>query len=523
MVKRLHKTAESGSFPLFSILIWNDHQTEEEYNTDLPKDFKQLNEYLGSRTINLEEILGMFYEHGLDLCTHIPITYAIKRPKKVVGYNGVWEFITYVLDASSFKRGHYASTADVSIRAHIEPFSTIQAEQLSGEARNGSTLYVGAGSLGSKLLMHDARAGKKHIEAVDKDELLEHNLARHVLFANRIGWSKATAVIQEALSLYSTETKNFKALPGNFEDVTDHTLKNYQLLVDSTASSSVLNQLAIRNVPKDLNISRCEIVDDGRLGLLYIEGTNRNPRVDDLVILTYYYATKNVNLKSWRIHDAAKQPTQIDIGLGCSSTTTVMSDDVISYHAATFSRLLYLHRDRATLRNRGLVCLSILPDGGFNTGNQDHFLVDEFDLLICLDGSGWQLRFRHGLIEQLKFQCRKNKRIETGGILVGTANYKTKTVHILDVITEPRDSRGTKADFARGIRGLPAKVNDIKRVTGEVVGYIGEWHTHPMGLEKLSTQDLETIEHLRGINQEVPIPTVAILITNDKVLPFVFE
>lgn len=52
--------------------------------------------------------------------------------------------------------------------------------------------------------------------------------------------------------------------------------------------------------------------------------------------------------------------------------------------------------------------------------------------------------------------------------------------------------------------------------TGEVIGYIGECHTHPMDLETLSGTDLNTIELLKEINKKTPIPTCAIIITQTK-------
>lgn len=60
-------------------------------------------------------------------------------------------------------------------------------------------------------------------------------------------------------------------------------------------------------------------------------------------------------------------------------------------------------------------------------------------------------------------------------------------------------------------------------MTGRVIGYVGEWHTHPMNLESLSGRDEETIKELREINRKTPIPTCAIIVTPKKILPFVFE
>ncbi|HVW99979.1 MAG TPA: Mov34/MPN/PAD-1 family protein, partial [Candidatus Babeliaceae bacterium] len=125
--------------------------------------------------------------------------------------------------------------------------------------------------------------------------------------------------------------------------------------------------------------------------------------------------------------------------------------------------------------------------------------------------------------EKLKKLCNKYAPVETGGVLIGLANYKTKTIHVLDIITEPQDSHGTCVGFTRGIKGLPEEINRIKELTGNMIGYIGEWHSHPMNLKQLSHRDHETIADLKILNDVIPIPTCAVIVTPDDVLAFVYE
>ena len=66
----------------------------------------------------------------------------------------------------------------------------------------------------------------------------------------------------------------------------DQDLLKYNWLVDSTASENVQTWIVNKTLPEELNVSRCELADSGKLGLLYIEGSERNPRLDDLVNLT---------------------------------------------------------------------------------------------------------------------------------------------------------------------------------------------------------------------------------------------
>lgn len=52
-----------------------------------------------------------------------------------------------------------------------------------------------------------------------------------------------------------------------------------------------------------------------------------------------------------------------------------------------------------------------------------------------------------GLSNRLLNLCSQYGRKETGGVLVGVANYKTKVVHVFDIIEQPIDSNGSPVAF----------------------------------------------------------------------------
>jgi hypothetical protein len=319
-------------------------------------------------------------------------------------------------------------------------------------------------------------------------------------------------------------TKNFIAHDKDVINVTDVEIAPYNWLVDTSASTQVQNHLVMRQLPQKMNVSRCEIVDGGALGILYIEGANRNPRLDDLIGLTYFMAVEDPDLALWRKHDAETEQTTLDVGLGCASTTTVMADDTISNHSSVFSRVLANETDRKNIKEDGLIYLNMINDSkGFPETSSDAFVVKPFSVLPCHAKSDWEVRFKDGVTDLMLEQCNSYKPVETGGILIGTANYKTKVIHVFDVVTQTKESLGTKVSFIRGNDGLPEIVNQIKKETGEIIGYVGEWHSHPMNLESLSSTDLNTIRDLNKLNGLVPIPTCSVIVTKTKVLPFVFE
>lgn len=510
--------------PAFSLLIWKEDSVETEYDTDLPKSYGRLKRYFSHRGIRLERIIDFYVQNGLHLREEIPVIYAIRRPKKLVGYNGVYEFVNFVINAKEFRENYYPDFTRVTNQSHIEPFNKTLAEKLTGEKYNERVLFIGAGSLGSKILVHSARRGNLEIGAVDDDSFLQHNLARHALYQNRVGMNKAKAIVTEVSALYEFDTaRKYQAFESSITDLPEDNFQEYNWLVDTSASLQVQNWLSNIVIPKAPNIARCELADDGRLGLMYIEGKDRNPRADDLINLTYYYARSNESILGWRIRDAEREVKNIDIGLGCSSTTTVMADDIISLHAAAFSRVLYSERQRANINDEGLIFLSNIETAGIPSLGSKYYTVKPFELYKCQGSSGWEIRLSNGLSSKFISLCRENGNVETGGVLVGVANYKTKSIHVLDIVEEPQDSKGTCSGFQRGIKGLPDLINTIKHETGGVIGYIGEWHTHPMDLDRLSTRDENTIEELIEINRRTPIPTCAIIVTNGKVLPFVFE
>jgi integrative and conjugative element protein (TIGR02256 family) len=128
----------------------------------------------------------------------------------------------------------------------------------------------------------------------------------------------------------------------------------------------------------------------------------------------------------------------------------------------------------------------------------------------------------NGVKEQLWKACKKFKPKETGGVLIGVCNYKTKSIHVYDFIGAPKDSQRTSTSFIRGVSGLSDEINEIKFRTGDMIGYVGEWHTHPMQLETLSIRDKQTIDELLPKNRMIPIPTLSLIVTNSSIHPYIY-
>jgi len=519
------KGVNSVANPIFTLVFWDANGTvEDQYLTIRPENFGQLKEFFKQRGIFLRDALKKLEQHGALLRRGLPIIFAVKRPRKVIGYNGEYEFINFHLTIPENGVAGIDDNTEVLIQGHIEPLSKVMAQYLSKSDEKPASLYIGAGSLGSKLILHDGRSGNLSVGICDNDKMFPHNQARHELFAGHVGEYKAEAIAAEIKKFYPADNTDNIVSYKTSAIFLDREFEKYERLIDTTASVQVMNYMLSKALPTNTRYYKAEIADEGALGLFYAEGYNRNPRMDDLVNLAHYNATKNESLRIWRMNDSAREMTSINVGLGCSSTTSVIADDCLSLHGGIFSRILSMPNGKVEPGMPGLLALSILDESkGFPNVCTEYFEVQAFDVLKCQEASGWEVRLMEGISKKLFSSCNSRSPKETGGVMIGIANYKTKVIHVFDIITEPQGSFGTTSRFLRGTKGLPSEIDKIKKLTGDVVGYIGEWHSHPMNLKTLSTTDRETIAQLQILNRKVPIPTCALIVTPDEILVFVQE
>ena len=86
-----------------------------------------------------------------------------------------------------------------------------------------------------------------------------------------------------------------------------------------------------------------------------------------------------------------------------------------------------------------------------------------------------------GLEDKLRQLRAERLPAESGGVLLGYHDLNLGEAVIVDVLPPPPDSRHSTGHFERGVEGLLESYSEVQRRTGNVVGYLGEWHSHPPG------------------------------------------
>jgi integrative and conjugative element protein (TIGR02256 family) len=110
---------------------------------------------------------------------------------------------------------------------------------------------------------------------------------------------------------------------------------------------------------------------------------------------------------------------------------------------------------------------------------------------------------------------------ETGGILIGYIDQKNKVIIVTRQIDPPEDSIGWPYAFKMGVKGIPEKVKAIMEKTGNLIGYVGEWHSHPQGSNRLSSKDQDAIKQLEVTLSKRGIPTFTLIVTLSSCYPYV--
>jgi integrative and conjugative element protein (TIGR02256 family) len=85
------------------------------------------------------------------------------------------------------------------------------------------------------------------------------------------------------------------------------------------------------------------------------------------------------------------------------------------------------------------------------------------------------------VVEKMRRLRQSHLPNETGGVLLGYHDLNINAIVVVDAMEAPPDSRSSPGSFERGVQGVADAAKEAHRRTAGIVGYIGEWHSHPPG------------------------------------------
>lgn len=333
---------------------------------------------------------------------------------------------------------------------------------------------VGLGALGSQVFINLVRSGIGQWHLIDNDVLLPHNLARHSLFPDAVGYPKVEALAYIANSFYNSEHPTVNAIKCDIlksaqnKKVVD-ALSESDVIIDSSVSLAVARFFA-RDVDTKARRISVFLNPSGKDLVVLAEPKDRSIK-SDFIEMQYYRTILHQPILhehlSFEFGDLRYANT-------CRDISSVISQDAVGAHSAIASAIIK----------------KLLDDGqafGAIWSNQDDFTdikmhpitifnVTEFkigDWLICFDE--W-------LIKRI-YEFREEKLPnETGGVLIGSYDTQRNVIYVVDTIKSPPDSTEWPNVYIRGCRGLNKKIEQIREKTLNRLTYVGEWHSHSTGV-----------------------------------------
>lgn len=372
----------------------------------------------------------------------------------------------------------------------------------SGIKEAGPTgVLIGAGTLGSALLNFWGRGGWGDWTVVDNDHIKPHNLSRHIAYSEAVGYPKATVVKVMHDRFANGATKVAEVVADALriaDDVVAKPLAAAQLVVDASATLEYPRLASsVEGIGRHMSVF---LTPNGNSSVLLAEDAKREHRLRTLEA-QYYRAVVNNSWGSAHL----KGLSNFRSGASCRDISVVMPYSRVMTHASTLSEQVQY---AITVPSALIRIWSRNPESGTVTFHDEPVHSErslDFGNLVVYYDEGVEKR----LIELRNAALPK----ETGGVLLGYFDLPLKTVCVVDCVAAPADSKATEVGFERGTDGLYALIEEVSRRTVGVVGYIGEWHSHPMGhTATASKDDIIQLVHLAQSMADDGLPAVQLIV-----------
>lgn len=368
-------------------------------------------------------------------------------------------------------------------------------------------VLVGAGSLGSAILDLWSRSGWGQWTVIDKDHIKPHNVARHRAYAHHVGHSKSDV----AAHLHDAIVDGASTVTPIVADATDlsdarirKALTTATLVVDaSTTLEYPRTASATDDIARQLSVF---ITPSGNAAALLAEDAARSVRLRTLEA-QYYRA---VIQEPWGNHHLDGNLGTFWSGASCRDISVVLPYSRVIAHAGLLAEQV---RRAASRSEPAIRVWSSDPDSGAVAMHELPALTERTvpfgSLSVFVDA---------GLEEKLHFFRRQGLPEETGGVLLGYHDFNVNALVLVDALAAPPDSKRSTAFFERGVQGLAAAVNEATRRTAGIVGYVGEWHSHPQGYSSdPSSRDLYQLVYLALGMSDDGLPAISAIVSQSDV------
>jgi len=420
----------------------------------------------------------------------IAVILAARRPYPVIGTNSPIELCPYIVDVGAPKLLPEGDQTPVRPAGHRQSITPDLLRRLSDDRDNNaeriSWVQLGCGSLGSKIALHLARAGRAPMIIIDRSYFSPHNAARHALMPRPGGMQASwlgdkAAALAEAIKGLGQDAEpvvgDIVAITRNKERARKTLPKRAWAIVNATASLTARGALA--SIPRGIEIPRVietVLFAAGKFGVVTVEGPRRNPDSLDLMAETYSLAREQETLRALMFAEGAELTRQ-SIGEGCGSATMPLSDARVSLLAAPMAEII-AGLQRESLPDRGgRIQIAAVGEDGISVAWSAYEV--EPAIIVPVQGpEGWRVHLSARAACKINDEVSRWPKVETGGILMGRMSEAARSFYITGILPAPEDSERSAGGFCLGTRGARRMISDYAESSGYSLFCLGTWHSH---------------------------------------------
>jgi hypothetical protein len=372
----------------------------------------------------------------------------------------------------------------------------------AGELRR--VVQIGAGAIGSQMAVALTREGRFLITPVDGDFILPHNLARHALFIEDLGALKSFALARRLGGLLGETVSGIvaDALEEPTPEALTRAYAEADVILDASASVAVARRLADLT---DIKARRVSVFFNptGTAVVVMAEDANREVNLRDLESQYHRMVLDEPSLAN---HLAATAG-----GIRYSGACRALTNKIPASRAAILSAIAASGFSEALSSEGATITVWTIN----NDGSVDRVSREGAKMLEVHTGP-WTVRYDEGLLHQLASLRELKLPNETGGVLLGIADFSRKSIHLSHAMPPPKDSLGTPTEFERGVVGLVDEMNRVVESTMYQLRYIGEWHSHPPSASAWpSAKDLTQLAWLKSELSAEGLPGLMAIAADD--------
>lgn len=500
------------------VLLYRDARiTLKEWFVKMPETIQELQSFLKEQGFisNIQAYLSEKTSQEIDISKvdQMVIQVAFVRPALVLGKSSKVDSLYFSISLKDILDSNF----DAPIKpVTVYDFATTElARHISktpDSIKRKKILLLGCGAIGSKLAYHLFRSGICNLTICDNDVMQSHNVCRHALTYSNFLTPKVDLLKKELLRMFLFNPDHITVVNENIlKWLPTQDLNAYDLIIDATASSSVLYNVETCCSKVNTPVIRFALSDGGQVGLVYCKIN------EDCSLLDYYMhllteASKgNDDLSRWLTAEQAYNYDRVRIGEGCHSNTMILSDDTISIHTGIASNIIRNIFERPVFKNSAY--LSFVNDEYIGQVYTEAFDLPKYTSIKFENDASWKLRLPTELLGNIHHIAKVAKSKETGGYLLGYVDVKHRIIYVLNHF-EPKEISSTHMHLKLGVDGWKEYYDVIRKKTSKIIDYIGDWHSHPVGTLKQSQIDMDTNAYL--INEEIPSQVGVCVITNKK-------